>query len=62
MRIYQINVKYACFGIVEDRGRVIESAPIANWTIGKNIEYVISYFTKKGAIIKIVETEIWELS
>jgi hypothetical protein len=51
MKVYQIDMGYACFGILENEGRVIAAAPIAKWTIGKEIDYVISYYRKKRSLI-----------
>jgi len=52
MTLYSIDTGYACFGIIEDNGVVKQTAPIANWALGKKIETILSYFKdKKHAII-----------
>jgi hypothetical protein len=54
MESYWINLPYACFGIEVDNGVVKRAAPIAKWSIGKNIQIVLDFYKKKGAqIVKI---------
>lgn len=51
-KLYSIDTGYANFGIIAENGIVVEAAPIANWTVGKRIEYVLDYYrTKKRASI-----------
>lgn len=45
--IYQIDVGYACFGLVFINNIVISAAPIAKWTIEKNKNKVLSYYKSK---------------
>jgi hypothetical protein len=54
--LYHIDIAYACFGIVEKDGVVVEAAPIAKWTIGKEINFVLEYykFRKKAKIAQCV--------
>ncbi len=47
--IYQIDTGYACFGLVVKDGTIVEAAPIAKWTIGKNVGGVLDYYRKKKA-------------
>lgn len=50
--LYYIDTHYACFGIIEERGVVINAAPIAGWAIAHSIDEVLHYYkTKKKAII-----------
>lgn len=55
MTLYSIDTGYACFGIIEDNGVVKEAAPIANWSIGKSIQFVLSYYKnkKQATVIKV---------
>jgi len=50
--LYYISLSYATFGLIVEKGIVIEAAPIAKWTLDKPIDEVIRYFTKKGGTIK----------
>lgn len=53
-QLYWIDVGYACFGIIEKDGIVIETAPISKWAKGKDIDYVINYYKRKRAkVIKV---------
>ena len=49
-----ISLPYATFGIVVENNRVINAAPIANWSIGKSLKVVENYIKKtKAECIKI---------
>ena len=53
-KLFRIDSGYAVFGIVcGPDGKIIEVAPIAYWAMGKDIDYVLSYFKRKKA--KIIE-------
>jgi len=46
--LYWIDVNYATFGVVTDgAGVIVETAPIAKWTLGKHISYVRDYYVNK---------------
>lgn len=53
-KIYRVDMKFAVFGIITERYNqtVIDAAPIAHWTIGKNIGYVLRRYTERGAVIQ----------
>lgn len=55
MRIlYQITLSYACAGIIVLNNVVIESAPIFNWMIGKNMVDICIWLAKKrGKLVKV---------
>jgi len=55
-RLHRIEFKNAVFGIETIGGLVFNAAPMADWTIGKNWEYVKDYYLRKGA--KIYEYQI----
>ena len=38
MKIYQITLPYACFGIQVNNGVIKKTAPIGKWMIGKDIK------------------------
>jgi hypothetical protein len=49
--LIQVDTGYACFCLVVRDGVVVEAAPIAKWVMGKSVEYVVSYFRRKGASV-----------
>lgn len=53
--LYWIDVGYACFGVVSLNNKIIDAAPIAKWSIGKNTYEVLKYYKtkKKAKIIKM---------
>jgi len=54
VRVFWVDIGYACFGIASDsRGVVREAAPIAAWMIGKTLAEIKPFFLKKRA--KVVE-------
>jgi hypothetical protein len=52
-RVFHIDVKYACYGIVSVNDIVTESAPIANWMIGKTLQQIKPFLICKQA--KVIE-------
>jgi len=55
--LYQITLKYACFGLEVENEIIIDAANIAKWTIGKNLKYVINYYKKKNTFLKIKKVD-----
>lgn len=51
--VWSIDVHYACYGIVEQDGRVIEAADIARWMTGKTLTEVWRWLEKKRAIVEM---------
>lgn len=56
--LYYIDLPYACFGVVTEMSKgneyIIESAPIAKWSIGKEISTLKKFVeNKNGVMIKI---------
>jgi hypothetical protein len=49
IRWWWVSLPYATFGIKTENEIVVEAAPIARWSIGKQERYVMNYFDKKGA-------------
>lgn len=50
---YRINLAYATFGIkVDDNFKVIKTAPIGKWMMGKDISYIQMWVYKKGGKIE----------
>jgi hypothetical protein len=52
---YWISLKFATFVISATNDVITIAAPIANWTIGKNVHVVLDYFRKKGATIEVMK-------
>jgi len=48
-RLIWVSLPYATFGIIVRGGQVIEAAPIARWTLGKDERDVAGYYRRKGA-------------
>lgn len=44
-----VDLPYACFGLIVRGGRVVDAAPIARWSVGKDERFVADYYRKKGA-------------
>lgn len=44
-----VSLSYATFGLAVWDGRVVDAAPIARWSIGKDEKSVADYYRRKGA-------------
>lgn len=44
---YQIDVGYACGGIEEREGIIVDAPPIFKWMIGKELSFVMKWIRKK---------------
>ena len=54
-RLYQIDVGYACFGVIlGPAGRIVDAAPIGRWMIGKGKEVVARWVNSKRGSIEFV--------
>ena len=51
-KLYQVNLPYACFGIITVQDIVVEAAPIAKWMQGKTIYFVEQWVKSKGGTIR----------
>lgn len=47
-QLWSVDVPWACFGVIADRGVVVEVAPIAHWAMGKPVDEVLMYFLRRG--------------
>lgn len=52
LQTVQIDLPYACFGVVVKDGVVIAAAPIAKWACGKPIGEVIAWALRKGGKVR----------
>lgn len=46
---YRISYRGLCFAIICQDGKVIEPAPVAGWTRGKSVLFVLQYWRNRGA-------------
>jgi len=54
-RLFWLNTKYACGGIVVKNNKVVDTAPIYKWMRNKTLTFVLNYLRKKGTLIKCHE-------
>ena len=54
MTWYWVSMSYATFGIAIDDSnfKVVKTAPIAKWMIGKDISYIQNWIKNKGGVWK----------
>ena len=52
--LYQVTTSYFCAGFETEEGAVINAAPIIYWMIGKNLEEVCKWISKKKGSIVLV--------
>jgi len=45
----QITLKFATFALGIRDGTIVEAAPIAKWTLGKDERFVADYYRRRGA-------------
>lgn len=53
IRLFWVDIHYACFGIVSINNIITEAPPIATWMIGKTLQCVKPWLIKKKA--KVIE-------
>lgn len=52
--LYQIILNYACFGIiVSEDDKIIDSAPIGRWMIGRDLKDVKRWINSKNGSIRV---------
>ena len=52
-KLYRIVLKFACAGVItNEHDYVIETAPIFKWAIGKHINSIVTFYSKKGKLIE----------
>ena len=55
MCIYRIVLSYAVYGIEVHAGKVVDAAPMGEWMVGKNIEYIKRWVRRKGGTMEKVD-------
>ena len=57
--VYRVVLAYAVFAIdVDEKGRVVEAAPIAKWMKGKTLNFVKKWIYSKGGEIENLKIEV----
>ena len=49
---YRITAPHFCAAVIRQGDIVIQSAPILQWTVGRDWEFVRTYFNRKGYTIE----------
>lgn len=44
-----VSLPHATFGLIVNGGRIIDAAPIARWTVGRDEREIAAYYRRKGA-------------
>jgi len=53
--LLRVELPWAVFGLITDEsGAVIRAAPIARYTVGWDVEQVVSYFVGRGGKVERV--------
>ena len=53
-KLYQITLSYVCAGIICKDKKIIKTAPIFNWMVGKSISEIRTWVKKKSGKIKLI--------
>ena len=53
--LVRVTTTYFCAGIIVESGKIVESAPIMRWAIGKTPEELKAYYTRRQVLTN------WEL-
>jgi hypothetical protein len=60
MKIYSMDLPYACFAVITDlNDRVSSVAPIGKWMLGKHVSEIKTWCDKKRG--KLIFIEEWSL-
>jgi hypothetical protein len=57
MKNIWVSLPYATYGIEVEGGKVTKAAPIANWMVGKDTEFIRSWIKSKGGIWKVLDDQ-----
>lgn len=55
MSLYQVDANHYVAGLVVDQGRIVQAAPILRWTVGRDMQRVQAYLTKRGHRVDLVQ-------
>lgn len=57
--LWQIDIGYACFGVVIIGDIVLEAPPIAQWMMYKRFRYILDWVEfKRGGTMILVTTDV----
>lgn len=54
MTLLQITAPHFCAGLVIERGRCVEAAPILGWAVTRDESYLRAYFARKRWKVLVV--------
>tara|TARA_Y100000310_G_C20404909_1_gene679198 strand:+ start:643 stop:804 length:162 start_codon:yes stop_codon:yes gene_type:complete len=46
--VIRVTTPNAVFGLVTEDGKVANAPPVAKWTVGKPVSYVLRYYRNRG--------------
>lgn len=49
-----VSLPHATFALVAKDGRIIDAAPIARWTVGRDEQLVADHYRRKGAHTHVI--------
>lgn len=52
-RVFWVDIHYACFGIASENNIIKEAPPIADWMIGRTLQYIKPFLIRNQA--KVIE-------
>jgi hypothetical protein len=52
--LVQVNLSYACAGVVVQGNRIVRAAPILGWSVGKQVRDLVDWARMKGGEVRIV--------
>ncbi len=55
MTLYYIDLPYACYGVVVENNKVINTGPIATWMLNKPWIYCYAWLLNKKATVLIAD-------
>ena len=44
-----VSLPHATFAVITKNGKVVDAAPIARWTVGRDEREIADYYRRKGA-------------
>ena len=55
--LYQVRLPYGTFGVECENDKVVKSAPMGKWMLGKHIHYITGWARRKGGTVLKVKYE-----
>jgi len=57
VKLWRVQMRRACFGILVEHGTVVEAAPICGWATGQPWTKVKRWLASKGATGEVISHE-----